>query len=361
MKNEKIITQEEYLKFKQEVLNNEIIQRSDLSVSALQVDSLKAISFNGVTITLSPAATKGLMKAMGVSKALIELLSKAYNDSEITKTILNHIRAAKKSAKIVTLVYNKKKNIVTAVYTSTNKVISDQQYFESLEALLARTPGAYLRNINMSEEGNLYAVLSNPNLEFQFGGKANELFTGGISFNLRPEGIFSNFFTTRLVCSNGMSVQDKLCTKFAAQNKDVPEFLQAILSKDYQLESIAAFKNRINRCYYTIASLNEVLNIEGRLKMLLHDQYEVLTDKTSINRLKNTFGDDYLLAKHNHPYLKTDITLWDLTNEVTAISSYIERNNVRIDESTNLKLQVLGGDLMFRKPDLTPSNIKQIF
>jgi hypothetical protein len=357
----KEVSQEEYLKFKKDVLDGNIVTRTDIPVSALQIDSLKAISFNGVVLLLTPAATNGLLKAMGISNKLVDMLKGAYNDISLVNTILSHVRAAKKSSKYVTLVYNKKTKLITAVYSQNEKVISDSQYFESLEALLDKSEGAFLRNINMDDKGNLHAILSNPNLEFQFGNKKDEVFSAGITFDLHNH-LNTSFFTERKVCSNGAVIQDKLCTRSVKYNSDVPDFLQAIISKDYYLDSIHAFKQRINRCYYTIASLNEVLMVEDKLKAILGNYYDILADKTSIERLRNTFGEEYLLAKDQHNYLRTDITLWDLTNEVTAISSRIERtNNLQVSENTNMKLQIIGGDLMFRKPNLASSQIKQIF
>jgi hypothetical protein len=357
----KQVDQDFYLKFKEDVLQGNIVTRTDLPVSALEIDNLKAISFNNVVLILSPSATKGLMKAMGVSNTLIEMLKNTYNDSKLLNTILSHIRAAKKSSKTITLVYNKKVKMITAVYAAQAKVISDQQYFDSLEALLDKTPGAFLRNIAMSPEGNLQAILSNPNLEFQFGNKKDEIFSAGITFDLNTQGLTTNFFTERKVCSNGAVTQDKLCSKSVKYNSEVPDFLQAILSKDYYLTSIHEFKTRINRCYYTPAALSEVLSVESKVRSILGNYYEILSDKTSFERLRNTFGEEYLLATHNHDYLRTDLTLWQLTNEITAISSRIERNHVAVSENTNMKLQIVGGDLMFRKPKLASSQIKQIF
>jgi len=357
----KQVTQEEYLKFKNDVLNGNLITRTDIPVSALQIDSLKAISFNGVVLLLTPGATNGLLKAMGISNKLVDMLKNAYADQHLVNTILSHVRAAKKSSKYITLVYNKRIKVITAVYAQNDKVISDSQYFESLEALLDKSQGAFLRNVNMDDKGNLHAILSNPNLEFQFGNKADEVFNAGITFDLHDH-LNTSFFTERKICSNGAVVQDKLCTRTVRFNADVPDFLQSIISKDYYLDSIHAFKQRINRCYYTTASLNEVLYVEDKLKAILGNYYDILADKTSIERLKTTFGEDYLLARDQHVYLRTDMTLWELTNEVTAISSRIERtNNLQVSENTNMKLQIIGGDLMFKKPNLASSQIKQIF
>jgi len=355
------VNQEVYTKFKQDVLSGKIIKRIDINVSALEVNSLKAVSMGGTVLVLTPKATQGLMKSMGVSPGLIEALKSAYDDPKVLSTILNHIRQAKKTSKVITLVYNDKIKCITGVYPTSKKLISDQQYFDTLEAIIAKTQGSYLRNISLSEAGDIHATLANPNLEFQFGGMTDETFHGGMTFNLTPNNMTTSFFTERKICSNGATITDKLCTIQVNTNDKVPEFIQAVLSPEYQLKSIEEFKARLMRCYHTDASLAEVLNIDNSLKRVLGKYAEVLTNKMSVTRLKNTFGDQYLLKPEIHRYLVTDITLWDLTNEITAISSRIEQNSIVVPYETNAKLQILGGDCMFKMPNLCPSNIKQVF
>ena len=355
------VEQETYQQFKQDVLDCKIIKRVEIQTSSLEVNSLKAISFGGTILMLQPKAQTQLMKAMGVSGALIEALKSTYDDSKVLNTILTQIRNAKKSSKVLTLIYNDKLKVISGVYPTRKKLISDQQYFDSLESLLAKTPGAFLKAISMNDAGELFSIIHNPAMEFQFGGMANEVFTCGISFDLTVNGLTSNFFTHRLICSNGMQIQDKLCTESVQVNEKVPEFLQAILSPSYYLSSIEEFKKRINRTYHTIASLEEVLTLDRKIQAVLGNFSEVLTDRMSVHRLKNDFGENYLINTSIHRYLKTDLTLWDLTNEVTAVSSRIEQNNIIVPESTNMKLQIVGGDLLFKKPHLSPSNIKQIF
>jgi len=355
------VDQATYEQFKQDVLDCKIIKRVEIQTSALEVNSLKAISFGGTILMLQPKAQTQLMKAMGVSSALIEALKATYDDSKLLNTILTQIRSAKKSSKVLTLIYNDKLKVISGVYPSKQKLISDQQYFDSLEALLAKTPGAFLESISMNDCGDLFSIIHNPSMEFQFGGMKNEMFTCGISFDLTINGLTSNFFTKRLICANGAITEDKLCSETVQVNEKVPEFLQAILSPAYYLKSIEEFKKRINRCYHTIASLGEVLSTDDKMRRVLGNYADVLTDRMSVHRLKNDFGENYLLNTSIHRYLKTDLTLWQLVNEVTAVSSRIEQNNVIVPEGTNKKIQIIGGSLMFSKPNLAPSNIKQVF
>jgi len=161
--------------------------------------------------------------------------------------------------------------------------------------------------------------------------------------------------------TNGMRSKSTLSSKSVNTLDKMPDFMQGVLNKDYSLTCIDEFKTRLNRCYSTIASLYEVLDMETRLKGTLGKSYERFEERTSINRIKDVFGESMLLDSKNHKYFKTDVTLWNLTNEITALSSNIEQNNLVVDSSTNLRLQILGGDFMFREPNLVPGNLKQAF
>jgi len=309
---------------------------------------------------LDKNGTKTLMESLGVTKSFIDTISSAYKDD---KAIVNEIIKSIKQKKVnsLTILYHKKLNRITNVYPSGTKLISDHQYFETLQKVIERTPGAYLRNITQKTNGDLSAIIANPELEFQYGSLANETFTCGMSLDLSAKEMKTSFFTERLICTNGMKNTDKLCSKSVKLGDKVPSFLAGILNEEYQLESIKQFRRRLHRCYNTRASLAEVLFVESKLNGLLGNFAPVLTNEMSVHELKLAFGEKYLSEKFNHEFLRTNISLWDLVNEITAISSRIEQHRIATGEGTNLSLQVIGGDLMFKKPHLAPDNIKQIF
>jgi hypothetical protein len=102
-----------------------------------------------------------------------------------------------------------------------------------------------------------------------------------------------------------------------------------------------------------------MLDVDSRLAKLLGNYHPILSGDMSVNEHRMVFGEDYLNDTHNHRFLKTDLTLWDLVNEITAVSSRIEQHRVAVSDGTNMGIQVIGGDLMFSMPDLMPGNIKQ--
>ena len=355
-----LLDQASYESLKKEVLNCTYLKRVEVKMSELDVEDLSSVTFRGNILTLSNAAVQGLVGALGISKKFVETLRKGFKDNTVLiNKVVKAIRGDK--AKNITLIYNTRCNEITNIYPTGTKLITDHQYFDALEKVISRTDGAYLRNLTQDINGDLKAVIANPKLEFQFNNKADECFTSGMTLNLTAHQMKTSFFTERLICSNGMVTNNKLCTREVNKGDKVPEFLSGILDGKYHLDSVKAFQQRLNRCYHTRASLKEVLSTEARVNSLLGKFAPVLTRKMSVNRLKLQFGDARLLDSFNHCFINTDVSLWDLVNEVTALSSRIEQHRIQTGEGTNLALQIIGGDMMFRRPDLGPSNIKQLF
>jgi len=199
---------EEYLKFREEVLNCDNILRVDVNISDLSIDSLKEISFHGQTLKLNKQAIAGLAKALGISQRFVDNIKKGLgaitteDDDGAAGALFNLIIRALKGKKTssLTLTYNKRFKEVTNIYPAGTKLIQDDQYFTALESLVEKTDGAYLRNISQASNGDLHAIIANPKLEFQFGDMKNELFTSGMTLDLSAHQMNTSFFTERLVC-----------------------------------------------------------------------------------------------------------------------------------------------------------------
>lgn len=354
------VGQEAYTKLKTEILECTYIKRVDVKMSQLEVENLKVIKLDGIQMTLSNQAITGLVHAMGISKRFVDTLKQGFSENkELLNVIIKSIKGKKVTG--LTLVYNSKMRQVTNVYKLGTKLIEDSQYFDALEKIISRTPGAYLRNINQKSNGDISAVIANPMLEFQFGGLANEVFTSGMTLDLTAHKMMTSFFTERLICTNGCKTKNKLMSEEVMVGDKVPDFLTAILSADYHINSVQQFKQRLNRCYHTTASLGEVIRVADQVESRLGNYAPILMDEMSINRFRMEIPEAYMIDKNNHCFLKTDISLWDLVNEVTAISSRIEQHRIAVPEQTNMMMQMIGGNCMFKKPDLAPSHIKQIY
>lgn len=351
-----------YNEIKKSILTESRFLRIDLDSKEIVLKSTKLITIDGRDVTISRKALNQLIKIFGVSQAFYSTINTSFgNDSELTNMLFSAIRG--KTSTKLSLVFNLQSNEIVKIYVSGTKLISDVQYFETLEKFLKANPGAYLRNIDVLQDGDITATFLNDSLEFSLTGKSDEVFTMGTTLDFINNELSSNFFTQRLVCSNGARITDKLCTRSVKVGKDIPEFMEALHSAEFQIHSIEEFKKRVNRLYYTTASLQEVLNVESKLVHLFGKgiEAEILMGQFDARNLRHIFGPDMMMRTDIHQYLRTNITMWDLTNQVTALSSYIEQQRLMLDARVNTSLQIIGGSLLFSQPCLPSSNIRQIF
>jgi hypothetical protein len=356
------VPQAEYLFMKKSVLEGILFTRIDIKLTDVKIKSTKVILIEDREIKVSKSALSQLCDALGMNKSFYDLISSTVDaDTQLVNLIISSIKKSKVDK--ITILFHNTFNEVTAIYPTGNKLISDAQYFETLEKVLAKEPSCYLRNLVIMPNGNISSTIANPALEFSLGNIEDETFTGGMTLDLIDNSLKTTFFTERLVCSNGNTITHKTCTKSVRVNSEVPSFIEALLSPSYQFQSVEQFKTRVNRIYDTRASLREVLNIDNRVRSVLGSSLdaEILMENMSANYFKKIFTENYLNKTDIHQYLRTNITVWDLVNEVTAISSRIEQNRIALDNRVNRTLQIIGGNLIFQNPDLAPTSIKQLF
>jgi hypothetical protein len=363
MESNKIeITDSTYLNLKETILSNNLFYRVNLNSKDLKLKSAKVAVIEGREVSLERRALQELTQLFGISSTFYNTLNKSFGeDSELLNLLLSAIKGRKTTN--LTFVFNLKTNSIVKIYATGAKLISDQQYFDTLEQVLKNNPGSYIRNMVLLPNSDITTTLLNPKIEFNIGNMSDETFTAGMTLDFINNELSSSFFCQRLVCSNGNTIKDKLCTRTVKVNKDVPEFIDALCTSEFQIKSIQEFKNRVDRVYNTTASLKEVLSVETRLAGLFHKEaaHDLLMGMFHAKNLKHAFGPDYMMQPEIHKYLRTNLTMWDLTNQVTAISSFIEQKRLLVKPNVNATLQIIGGGLIFANFDLPSSSIKQIF
>jgi len=365
-KNKIEVSNETYLALKKTVLDGNQFLRVEINSKNLKLKNTKTAVIEGREVKISRRALQELTAVFNINQTTYNNLNKSFGeDTELLNILLSAIQGKKSTS--LTFVFNLKENSIVKIYESGQKLISDQQYFDTLETILKNNPGAHIRNIALLPSSDITATLSNPKIEFNIGNLADEAFTAGMTLDFINNELRSSFFTERLVCSNGNSIQDKLCTKAVKIGKQVPEFIESLSTSEFQIKSINEFKKRVNRVYNTQASLAEVLKVEHRLAGLFGKgiEAEMLMGQFDARHIKHQFGaaknEDYMLRTDIHKYLRTPITMWDLTNQVTGISSYIEQKRLLVAPNLNTTLQIIGGSILFGNYDLPPSNIKQLY
>lgn len=356
------VSQETYEMQKNQILSGELFTRIDLKLKDVQIKNLTTITIDNRDIKIGRAVLGQFFDLLGMKRAFYDLVSSVVDaDTELLNLFISSMKKSK--VETITILFNNMFNEITSVYPKGDKLITDSQYFDTLEKVMAKAPNSYLRDLVIMQNGNIAATIMNPDMEFSFGGFKDEEFNGGMTLELLNNSLNTSFFTLRMVCSNGLVAKDQICTRSIRSNSEVPDFIESLLSPAYQFKSLEEFKKRINRIYDTTASLREVLFVEKRLNSILGtgDTADILTGNMCYNRIKKVFPQEYMNNEYLHRYLRTDMSLWELVNEVTAISSAIEQNRLKIPDHTNRNLQLLGGDLCFKSPDLIPRSIRQLF
>ena len=351
-----------YLEIKKQILQETRFLKVDIDSKELKLKSARSVIIDGNEVKLTRKALYELTSIFGVSQSFYSTVNRSFGeDTELTNALFSAIKG--KTSTRITFVFNLQSNEIVKIYVAGTKLISDQQYFDTVEKVIANNPGTKLRNLDILQNGDITMTLINPSMKFQIGNLIQEGFIMGTTFDFINNELRSSFFTQRLICSNGARITDKLCTRSVKVGKDVPEFMEALKSSEFQIHSMQEFEKRVTRLINTTASLKEVVDTEERLISLLGKgvESEILMSRFDARNLRFAFGPEYMMRTDIHQYLKTNITMWDLVNQVTAMSSYIEQNRLLLDAKVNTTLQIIGGNLLFRNPMLPPNNIKQLY
>lgn len=356
------VSQTAYNELKKTILNENRFLRVDIDSKELKLKSARSVIIDGNEVKLTRKALHELTSIFGVSQMFYNTINKSFGeDTELTNALFSAIKG--KTSTKITFVFNLDKNEIVKIYVAGTKLISDAQYFDTVEKVILNSPGTELRNMAILPNSDITVTLVNPTMEFQIGSLRQEVFTMGTTLDFINNELNSSFFTERLWCSNGARITDKLCTRSVKVGKDVPDFMEALKSSDFQIHSMQEFQKRVGRLMNTTASLKEVLDTESRLINLLGKgvESEILMGQFDARNLRFAFGPEYMMRTDIHQYLKTNLTMWELVNQITGMSSYIEQNRLLLDAKVNTTLQIIGGDVLFKNPLLPPNNIKQVF
>jgi len=347
----------DYALFRSDMLEQKVFRRIKVKMTELVLGATGTVTIGGVLFDLSSTGVKELAKIFGMSNKMISKLS-VLGDNKVLMTLVN--KMAKNTGTVV-LIYNRLTDVIVGAQKETEG-IPMSQFFDALELAVSKTAGAYIRSISHTDSGGVNAVVANPALGFELSDNPDELFISGFTFNYTLGIITNSFFTERLVCSNGMISKNTMSTSKVEKGADLPEFLHSITSAEFSVTNIKAFKHRLARVSGTPASLAEVMWVDGQIEKILGDFKPVVAKNLSTSKIIDHVG---VVAMSNNiqnlKYLKSPLTVWELINEVTAISSYIEQYRMNLSGSVNEAIQVVGGTLLFKEPTLGPIKLKQIY
>jgi hypothetical protein len=347
----------EYATFRSDMMEQKVFRRMKVEVVDVVLTSSGYATIKGTRFDLSSTGVKELALLFGMSNKMISQLS-VLGDNRVLMTL---VRQMSKNTGSIVLIYNKLTDVIVGAQKQA-KGIPMSQYFDALDLAVTKTPGAYVRSISASVSGGINAVVANPSLGFELSDNPDELFISGFTFNYSLGTITNSFFTERLVCSNGMISKNTMATAKVENGTDLPSFLHDITSAKFTVDNVKVFKARLKRVAGTPASLAEVVWVDKQLEGILGDFKPVVAKNLSTSKVLEHVGVVNLSNNlQNLEYLRSPLSVWELINEVTAVSSYIEQYRMKLSGSVNEAIQVVGGTLLFKKPTLGPKGLKQFF
>jgi hypothetical protein len=279
-------------------------------------------------------------------------------DQKLEQRIKFLNRTMKNKKLEVVVVINKADKKVVNIYDQRNSKLNDDQVFGTIEQLMNSSNVDRLRSFYQDYDGNLHFTIKDESTQFSLQNLKDEVFNPGLSINSIDAGLSTSFFTERLICANGMITQNNFMTKEVSHIFFIDEYLKGLINRDFERESISAYKDRVNVTYNAQASLNELSKAQRLITQI--DTGNLNLRKNNLSKIIDKFGNkDEVLQ--NSRYLKTPLSKWELINEVTSISSAIETKNLPVTPAGNRKLQKFGGDLLFHRNDLGPKNLTQLY
>lgn len=358
----------------------EILDEKRAKISIVEDGVLKTNEFG-----LTTNGLKSLLKTFNLNITAFESLNEAVG-SNAMKMILDQLRnkmsSESKSIPVIVSISKQSKKIVSIVKSTTDATLMDNnKYFRLVEEALNgfENSGMRIKNLTVSEEGNIAITIINDNWTFDVeglkSGLKDEYFKSGMTLIKTPNKLIINPFNERLVCINGM-VDTSLGHQIVL-NSTSKEALEVFFEKAKTFGKNRnifenEFKNRIITMLSTNASYEEVLGCHNAVNNVIDINHErsriILNSLFNIYDIKNEYEKQTRVDLLKQPVkyrskVITEFNMWDLVNIMTDISSNTGKHEFQYRNlnSTVFNLQRYAGQLTFKENYDLGSSIPQIF
>lgn len=369
------VTDAQYQAFKEKALNNGIIRRT-VSFSDIVLISDKLIEYAGIQFEMTEDAFKALVKMCGLSNGQLEKINTALGEktgSQLLK-MMQVAMAGIPGKNTLCMLVNKINCKVVDFTKSAESVLSNNAYFKLFEEVMNNHSGMFIKNMALTENGNVELSVINENWEFNIGGLNDEYFKSGLVFINTPSSTIINPFNERLVCTNGMVVASEGLS-LILKNSDptsVNGFFDAVRNLKGVLNFEQEFKRRVIRMMDTQASYAELVEVRKAVEYHVANQTDPdvrVTVESFIPKIdvERAFMANLVnlseLDKKTWKKIRTMLTVWDLVNKLTDLSSHPQRYGLTLKEgnSSIFQLQRAAGELSFKDQYDLEQPVKQIF
>lgn len=356
----------QYMAFKSQVAKHNAV-RQMVNITDIDLVSDTMILYQGGTFIITPLAFKGLVKILGFSNAQMKLITDKLG-KEITTELVKMMQISlsqKKDTREICMVLDGVTGKVINFTKNVNAVMTNSEMLFMFERTMNNNSGMEIRNMSITDEGNLTISVVNNNWEFNMSketGLKDEFFKSGLVFlNTQNETIIQPF-NERLICTNGMINSTKgsaLILKDCDETKK-HGFFEAVTTLKGVEFSESDFKERILRMTKTRASFNELLNCHSSVCNNVNNSKEyntlsIIESFLPVAEIKREFmskGYDLnVYGQDEYKKIRTKLTVWELVNEMTDLSSHPERYGLTLanGNASIFNLQREAGNLTFKQ------------
>jgi len=369
------ITDDQYNAFKKRALNHSIV-RKVTALSSLTLIDDKYIGYAGVNFEMTPDAFKALIKILGLSNGFVETISKNLGEN-VTAKLLSMMKTAlgaTEDKNKVCLLIDQKSSKIVGFTKSASTVLSNNAFFSLFEETMNNHSGMNIKNMGITEAGNIELSVTNDKWEFNVGGLNDEYFKSGLVFINTPNSTIVNPFNERLVCTNGLISPEKGMSMIL-KNTDansVSGFFDTVRNLKGVANFEIEFKNRIIRMMATQASYAEVLSVRKTVEysvanMKDPDVRDTVETFIPTMYIKQAFMEQKMdldiVDSSSYAKIRTHLNVWELVNKLTDLSSHPVQYGLTLlsGNSSIFELQRNAGKLAFKKQYDLECAVKQIF
>lgn len=358
--------------FKTQIENSKV-RVKEIGLAQIQIEQVSDMNFisikdaNGVSklFKANSQALQSLAKMLNIEKLIGSLTNSIGKES--ANKILSVIRIAlSKNNKTVRLILNFETKEVVDVIEKAPAFLPANQFLELFESKL--DANTEIVNFGVDAQGTQRITMKSSNWGFKLRGKSEEDYHLGMQFLNSPTiGTSVCPYFYRLICTNGM-VAEKTIDAFNLQlagtkNEQILEFVTGLNSLNYNQYDASAFNEKVAQMESLRASYGEILNFKNKIEKSSNIYSKTLEERSVLlNTLEsylptNTIEQIYMrkgidlkfgqFTKKHFANIKSEITCWDLLNNLTDFSSH--DYGFGIDQSNMIKLQGLAGEYMSKE------------
>ena len=287
----------------------------------------ESIEYNGQKINLTKNAFKNLLGLLGMSNQFAQKFETLFTKeakSQFINTMKNAMASNSGKLSEVTLVLNPISKSVVAITKKDQFGISNQQFMGVAENIIDNH-GMDVTNWSVDPGTGIITINAfNPSANFAVQGLANEVFTGGVTFQNSPKDGFQVLpYINRQWCTNGLTtaMAQEAYTLNSLDQGSMEKFFENMNELRKNNFAPTGFADRVRAAHNTPASLSEL--------QFAHNLIEPFAGERADNWIPlaenmNAFykaGFDSLNS-NQLKHAKSNTSVWDVVNGVTHFATH---------------------------------------